>query len=101
MLHINRVLFENYNTYYIIGSVQWALNGLENQQVENKSCSASQLSTEAHGCLVLLVLNQSDVAGMTLTSQPHGALQILTKASLHGVGVSMGKQDIGQQLPLL
>lgn len=58
---------------YIVGSVQWALNGLENWQVENKSCSASQFSTGALGCLVLLVLNQSDVAGVTLTSQLHGA----------------------------
>ncbi len=48
-------------------------NGLENHQVENKSCSASQFRTGALGCLILLVLNHSDVAGMTLTLQLHGA----------------------------
>lgn len=37
---LDRVLFEFYSLY-IVGSVQWALNSLENQQMENKSCSAS------------------------------------------------------------
>lgn len=66
------MLFECYGLC-IVGSIQWALNGPENRQVENKSCSASQFSTGALGCFVLLVLNHSDVAGMTLTSQAHGA----------------------------
>ncbi len=48
MLHTSRVQFERYGLY-IVGSVQWASNGLENQQVENKSCSASQFSTGALG----------------------------------------------------
>lgn len=37
---------------YIVGGVQWALNGLENQWVENKSCSASQFSTVALRCFI-------------------------------------------------
>lgn len=70
VLHTSRVLFECYGLY--IGSIQWALNSLEIQQVENKLCSASQFSTVTLGCFILLVLNHSDVAGMTLTLQPHG-----------------------------
>lgn len=36
-------------------------------------CLPVQFNTEAFRCLALLILDQSDVAGMTLTSQPHGA----------------------------
>lgn len=59
--------------YILLCCVWWGLNGLENRQVENKSCSASQFSPGALGCFVLLVLNHCDVAEMTLTSQPRGA----------------------------
>lgn len=64
----SRVLFECYGLY-IVGGVQWALNGLGNRRVENKSCSTSQFSPGAPGCSVLLVLNHSDVARTTLTPQ--------------------------------
>lgn len=59
--------------YILLCCVRWGLNGLENRQVKNKSCSASQFIPGALGYFVLLVLNHSDVAGMTLTSQPRGA----------------------------
>lgn len=52
---------------YIVG-VQRALKGLENRQMEK-----NHVLPLSYGVLVSLVLKHSDVAGMTLTSHPHGA----------------------------
>lgn len=65
MLHTSRVLFERYGLY-TVGSLQWALKFCGKQIM---LC----LSVQDWGTFIgLLVLNHSDVAGMTLTSQPHG-----------------------------
>lgn len=49
-------------------------------------CLPVQFNAEAFRCLTLLILDQSDVAGMTLTSQRHGAD---TDKGQHKVGMSM------------
>lgn len=95
VLDTGGVLFECCGLY-IVGGVRWALNGLENQRVENKSCSASQFSTGAPGCFILLALNHSDVAAATLTPQPGGAVM---KDSLHRVGGSMGSRILEDNFP--